>query len=503
MTSQHPQLSSLLSFLSFENGTNHEEESKESHQHLVQQQTTNHDINGNENSNQVSNTEDHPRDPTLASSSNNNKKSSSTTFEKATIVYHESAQSIVFRDHLRRAQKAASAQKDSDNTSISGSRPKSNASHVSNASSTTHEHIKPSPPTPTPTAIPETTPSPHKIKGQHKVASFKDDVSIISNSSKMSHDQSSYLGTTNHTNYTDSGASIASSLETDAEADIETDAEKQQLDDHHRHGTNSHHDDRKPQVIIANYTPRIDPLPPLALEAHNEFSELLLSNPYMWRDGEGPEEAVRNSVVWNTMSEKEREVAEQLLEQTCAVKTIKNADLTTFIQKFPVKEDEGQVPRRWLHPADFKDASKKERMQKYEEGGDVKFHSFHTSLSLLPPLGLKMRCYGSTRSYTSGVIFALPPTTLVSNKVEDEDIALRRTHTWAWPAGYAAKTEFNISHRGELINGRKEALVSITQLRSNNHSYIYDKDYGKFLIFSMACLASRHLGLSSHCMFFR
>ena len=52
-----------------------------------------------------------------------------------------------------------------------------------------------------------------------------------------------------------------------------------------------------PQVIIANYTPKIDPLPPLALEPHNEFSELLLCNPYAGREGEGLEEAVHNDKV--------------------------------------------------------------------------------------------------------------------------------------------------------------------------------------------------------------
>jgi len=434
MTSQNPKLASLLSFLAFDNGTEPEEAKSQS-------------VQTNENSNESTNdsTNDRCRDSALSSSTN------SATFEKATIVYHESAQSIVFRDHLRRAHDAQKNDTATTTAKVRNSNNNGSSNARANASARRTNT---------------------NTKNSKTNNTSKDDVSIISNSSKTSHDHCSYVGTTNDAVQTESVISIASSFETETETETEIET-----------GRNQHlpHDDAaKPQVIIANYTPEIDPLPPLALEPHNEFSELLLSNPYAWRDGdEGPDGAVRNSTVWNTMSVKECVVAEQLLEQKCAVKTIKNADLTAFVQRFPVKDDE--MPRRWLHPADFKDASKMERIQKYREEGDrdgddakLQFHSFHTSLSLLPPLGLKMRCYGSTKSYTTGVVFALPT---VFSKVEDEDMAVLRTHTWAWPAGYAAKTEFNISPHGELMNGRKEALVSITQLRSNNHSYIYDTDY--------------------------
>jgi len=33
---------------------------------------------------------------------------------------------------------------------------------------------------------------------------------------------------------------------------------------------------------------------------------------------------------------------------------------------------------------------------------------------------------------------------------------------------------------GEAANGRDDALVSISNLRKMNHSYIYDREYGKF-----------------------
>ena len=60
---------------------------------------------------------------------------------------------------------------------------------------------------------------------------------------------------------------------------------------------------------------------------------------------------------------------------------------------------------------------------------------------------------------------------------ESEDDAAKRTLTWSWPSGYSAKTEFNIDDYGNLINGREEALVSLSGLRKMNNSYLHDKDY--------------------------
>lgn len=48
-------------------------------------------------------------------------------------------------------------------------------------------------------------------------------------------------------------------------------------------------------------------------------------------------------------------------------------------------------------------------------------------------------------------------------------------------AGYAAKTEFNISAYGDLINGREEALVSLSSLRKMNDTYLYEESYGKYI----------------------
>lgn len=87
-----------------------------------------------------------------------------------------------------------------------------------------------------------------------------------------------------------------------------------------------------------------------------------------------------------------------------------------------------------------------------------------------------MRAYGSTKEYTTGVVFALPEKDSYGPE-EDETASVLRTQTWAWPSGYAAKTEFNIDGRGRLINGRQEALVSLAQMRQNNDDYIHKQDY--------------------------
>jgi hypothetical protein len=129
------------------------------------------------------------------------------------------------------------------------------------------------------------------------------------------------------------------------------------------------------------------------------------------------------------------------------------------------------------------------------------YNSFITSTSLLPSSGKKMRCFGSTSDYTVGAVFALPTTftqppqqqqhhdhhyhhndnneDTSSNNNESvlEDEAARLTLTWSWPSGYSAKTEYNINENGNLINGRNEALVSISTLRQLNHTYLFDTNY--------------------------
>ena len=84
-----------------------------------------------------------------------------------------------------------------------------------------------------------------------------------------------------------------------------------------------------------------------------------------------------------------------------------------------------------------------------------------------------MRCFGNINNYTTGVVFALPE----YKNSDDETAAVKKTRTWSWPSGYSAKTEFNIDSRGELINGRQEALVSLSTLREYNNDYINKTEY--------------------------
>ena len=87
---------------------------------------------------------------------------------------------------------------------------------------------------------------------------------------------------------------------------------------------------------------------------------------------------------------------------------------------------------------------------------------------------LETGCFGSTNEYAVGVVFALP--TAFPNDASEDDAA-KRTKTWSWPSGYSAKTEFNSDHRGNLTNGREEALVPLSGMRKMNHAYLHDKDY--------------------------
>lgn len=157
----------------------------------------------------------------------------------------------------------------------------------------------------------------------------------------------------------------------------------------------------------------------------------------------------------------EREVVQMLKDQHATVKTIQKNEWPSFLQRFQkalpkigrAGEKHGDIPP--------------------EAGSDHPFNSFVTSTSLLPSEAKKMRCYGSEISYPIGVVFGLPQ----FDSQEAENQAVAETQTWAWPAGYAAKTEFNIDGRGKLINGRQEALVSLEQMRRYNHEYLHAEDH--------------------------
>jgi len=202
---------------------------------------------------------------------------------------------------------------------------------------------------------------------------------------------------------------------------------------------------QEPEITIANFQPRIQPLPSLDLGPQDQFQALI---------DEGS-----NEDTWNNA---EKEVVGLLRDEHAVVKTLRNSDWTAFLDRFRKPQES-----RYRSPNAHDDIPTHD---------DYHFNSFVTSTTLLPEYGKKMRCYGSVNEYLTGTVFALPRV----YKNETEDDAVARTQTWAWPSGYSAKTEFNIDGRGNLINGREEALVSLNTLRAQNHDYVYEKDYCKY-----------------------
>jgi len=192
-------------------------------------------------------------------------------------------------------------------------------------------------------------------------------------------------------------------------------------------------------IITANVAPHIEPLEPLPLTATDEFQPVLSSN-------------AQEESKSHLLSSAERNVVTRLQKEQCVVKTIRNQDWSEFLQRF-----------------------KKVNSDSILSMDNLPYNTFKTSTSLLPSGGFKMRCYGSSREYSHGVIFALPES---NQTISDTD----RSDPWCWPSGYSAKTEFNIDDNGNLINGRNEALVTLEKLRKMNHSFINDTDYGKLIL---------------------
>jgi len=160
-----------------------------------------------------------------------------------------------------------------------------------------------------------------------------------------------------------------------------------------------------------------------------------------------------------------------VIDQRATVKTLKNTDWSQFLHRF-------KVPREPLNGEEHRNKRDDipHHLQENESGSgvcDFPYNSFVTSTTLLPSGGVKMRAYGTTSSYTTGVVFSMPK---FDNEQEEEEAA-KITNTWSWPSGYSAKTEFNIDLNGELINGRAEALVPFSKLRMMNDEYVSKNDY--------------------------
>jgi hypothetical protein len=174
----------------------------------------------------------------------------------------------------------------------------------------------------------------------------------------------------------------------------------------------------------------IDPLPKLPLTPYDKFPPL--THKYTTQD-------------LSDLDPQEQQIVSLLQNQAAVVKTVKNSEWSSFLRRFVIEK------------------------------------SFRTSTSLLPPSGQKMRCYGSTKEYTVGVVFSLPKVGSSSNSAyaneQEEQDEMERTNTWCWPSGYAAKTEFNVDKHETLTHGRKDALLPIKIMREYNCSYVRDCDH--------------------------
>jgi len=413
-----------------------------------------------------------------------NQNNESKMLEPPTVIYHESAHSIVFRDNLRRAhEKAAIKQTCELDRSLTKSshllspitrgRPKYRGDSEKDVTGNNQSNRS----------------------RESSCSSTSVSASRASYNSKQSTAKLASCDTSNQSYESDTGYSTATDSDTTHQFFMEglsltpnaSGKKKKKRKKKKKKKAGSKITDEKidiptPNIIVANFTPVIDPLPLLNLGPHDEFSDLLHSTPFELgesQQGKCPEKAKQNPDVWDTMTDTEKDVVTKLQQEKCVVKTVNTSSWTSFLQKFPIKDGEIGGGRWRLNAgenASLGTDRRKHIIFSQEQQQTLQpFHSFATSTTLLPPCGFKMRCYGSIKQYPTGVIFALPTT--FPNDNSDEAQAADRTNTWSWPSGYSAKTEYNIDPRGNLTNGRADALVSLGELRRNNYSYLHDTSY--------------------------
>lgn len=85
-----------------------------------------------------------------------------------------------------------------------------------------------------------------------------------------------------------------------------------------------------------------------------------------------------------------------------------------------------------------------------------------TSTSLLPPDGLGMRLYGNVTDHLTGLLFDEEALRLRDRSSDDG------SNCFAWPSGYFAKSEYNITRDGELLHGRHEGQTTIAAIHALN-----------------------------------
>lgn len=264
---------------------------------------------------------------------------------QAVLVYHESAHSIVFRDHLRRQQSAI----------------RRTSSHME---SSTHGG----------TTTSAASPGQKQLHKQYTQPVTENDTPIsrgpstileVSAESDIGYESGGNSSTHSARSGEESSSSVASG------------------------GSRSSRNLRRMKsgltkptkkapamqtVVIANFQPVIEPLETLDLNSSNLFEPLLDADP--WKENATLE-----------MTDSESEVVELLKNEKAVVKTIRNADWTAFLHKFKPNEEGGGGTHEH-HPAHQR--QKKEPNTKKSEI-EHPFNSFVTSTSLLPPFAKKMR----------------------------------------------------------------------------------------------------------------
>ncbi|KAL7548259.1 hypothetical protein ACHAWF_011551 [Thalassiosira exigua] len=322
---------------------------------------------------------------------------------QAVLVYHESAHSIVFRDHLRRQQSAIRRTSSVMENSNHGASP----------------------------LIPDKQQR-RPLTGNIPAPSRAPSTILEASESDLGYESGGSRGST-------SGGESSTSVTSAGSGQRRVRRTKSGLPKPPPKATES--PEMQP-VVIANFQPVIEPFEALDLDSSNTFEPLLNADP------------MKTGAKALEMSDAEIEVVELLRDEQAAVKTIRNADWTSFMSKFKPSDEDGRGTHEH-HPSFRKQKEPNGKNNRME----YPFNSFVTSTSLLPSCAKKMRCFGSTKEYAVGVVFGMPK----SHPTDaSEDDAAKRTRTWSWPSGYSAKTEFNIDHHGNLINGREEALVPLS-----------------------------------------
>jgi hypothetical protein len=359
------------------------------------------------------------------------------------LVYHESARSIVFRDHLRRAAKmsesnastvsettpATTADKAADsNNNVDDLTSKSESSlRIAEAGADPAEQIRPRS-----VSIGgiKSIPPPVKRRYPKAYAESKNDNSNGFNSNIGEHHDLIDPLVGMITPITEMASDL---LDLNNDTVLPSQA-------------------GIPPTQIAGFRPRIEPLPAMDFGPNDEFAALQHS----------PRGDLDESDFPSDWTVAERQVVTALKTERACCKTIKNSDWTAFLHRFCFAFE----PKSRNSCSAHNDIA--------PDGPAHPFNSFVTSTTMLPECGEKMRCFGSCNMYTVGVVFELP-TAFADGETEDE--VVKRTQTWSWPAGYSAKTEFNIDSRGRLTNGREEAIRPLSVLRQYNDDYLHSETY--------------------------